>query len=742
MRNMFKLHLQSLIVFFFITSTIFSQTIVLPDNWIFKIGDDPSFSAENIDESGWVKTKVPGNWEDQGFPNYDGYAWYRLHFRFDDSQFQNEELYLFLGRIDDVDETFLNGVKIGSSGTFPPNPLTAWNDQRGYKIPKEILKNENVIAIRVYDIFGGGGIHSGLVGILNQQEYEYEMNPPKGAKKSFYQLTTSNGLIAGVYNERKRQVEKILPHIFKAYDENKFVQPFITNLKLETNEKPVSTNYYQNTHIVNVDYKNINVKYFASFTQDNKIFYAVISGSKEIVSPLKFSFNKSDAEVLTDEVTIAKDENQVEKYFLFSFNDSLHNNGDVLSSSVKKLKENKSNLVEDELNFMKAVFARANFPDKISSEQRNVYEQSITVLKMAQVSQSEVFPNGRGQILASLPPGVWNICWLRDGMYALLGLNSAGLFDEAKKLLTFYLNADAGYYKNFVWGDGKDYGVGVDYQISVTRYFGIGKEESDFNAQGPNIELDGFGFFLYTFSDYINRSGDKKFFKENYKLVSEKVADALIHCIDKNDLIRIDSGPWERHLPGKQYAYTSITAAAGLKDYAELLKKMGLKSEKYYEASKRITKGIKNNLMVEGKFLKGNAEGIDNSEYEFYDTGIIEAFSLGVLRDKKFFNSNMKEYDKAIRIASDRGFSRVNGVDSYDVNEWIMIDLRTASSYLKFGEKEKAKSLIDWITAQANYNFNLLPELYDLNKATYEGAVPMVGFGAGAYLKAINDFYK
>jgi len=88
---MLKLHIQSLIVFLFIASTIFSQTIVLPDNWIFKIGDDPSFSAENIDESNWVKTKVPGNWEDQGFQNYDGYAWYRLHFRFDNSQFQNEE---------------------------------------------------------------------------------------------------------------------------------------------------------------------------------------------------------------------------------------------------------------------------------------------------------------------------------------------------------------------------------------------------------------------------------------------------------------------------------------------------------------------------------------------------------------------------------------------------------------------------------------------------------------------------
>lgn len=739
---MVKLQIQTLFISLFFASGIFSQTIVLPDDWIFRTGDDPSFSEENIDESEWVKIKVPGNWEDQGFPNYDGYAWYRLHFSLDDTQLQNEELYLFLGKIDDLDESFLNGLKIGSSGTFPPNPVTAWNDQRAYKIPPGVLKKDNVVAIRVYDIFSPGGIHSGLIGILNQEEYEHEMNPPKGAKKSFYQLSISNGLIAAVYNERSRMVEKILPHIFKAYDENKFVQPFITNLKLETKDKPVSASYFQNTHIVNVDYKNFNVKYFASFTEDNKIFYAVISGRKEIVLSIKFSYNKSDAEVLTDEVTIPKDENLIEKYFLYSFNDSLHNNSKVISAAVKNLKENNSNLIEDEIDFMKSVFARAYFPEELTPEQLNVYEQSITVLKMAQASQSEVFLRGRGQMLASLPPGVWSICWLRDGMYALLGLNSAGLFNEAKELLTFYLNAESNFYKKFIWEDGKDYGVGVDYQISVTRYFGIGKEESDFNDQGPNIELDGFGFFLYTFADYINLSGDKKFFEENYKLVSEKVADALIHCIDENDLIRIDSGPWERHLPGKQYAYTSMTAAGGLKAYAGLLKKMGINSEKYFEASERITNGIKNNLVVNGRYLKGNAQGKINTEYEFYDTGIIEAFTLDVLKDKKFFDSNMAAYNKSIRVSPDRGFSRVNGVDSYDVNEWIMIDLRTASSYSKFGEKEKAKVLIDWITAQANHNFNLIPELFDFTKATYDGAVPMVGFGAGAYLKAINDFYK
>ena len=275
----------SLIFSVIFTTALFSQTIVLPDNWLFKTGDDPSYKNINLDESGWVNINVPGNWEDQGFPEYDGYAWYRLHFKLEEYP-GNQTLYLFLGKIDDADETYLNGIKIGSSGKLPPEPLTAWNDQRAYKIPNELLQKDNVIAIRAYDIFSPGGIHSGLIGILNQQEYEYEMNPPEGAKKSYYQITTANGLIAAVYNERRNEFENVFPHIFKFYDLEKPVSPFIKSLKLVCNQRPTSINYLDNTHIINVDYKNFNVKYFTPFVDNEKILYSVVSGKESEITKI------------------------------------------------------------------------------------------------------------------------------------------------------------------------------------------------------------------------------------------------------------------------------------------------------------------------------------------------------------------------------------------------------------------------------------------------------------------------
>jgi sialate O-acetylesterase len=107
---MFQRKFYFLPLFLLLYQFIHSQTIVLPDNWIFTIGDDPAYKNEVVDESKWIKIRVPGNWEDQGFPNYDGFAWYRLHFEVDDD-LGEQPLYLFLGKIDDLDETFLNGVR-------------------------------------------------------------------------------------------------------------------------------------------------------------------------------------------------------------------------------------------------------------------------------------------------------------------------------------------------------------------------------------------------------------------------------------------------------------------------------------------------------------------------------------------------------------------------------------------------------------------------------------------------------
>lgn len=134
----------------------------------FEIGDNIKFADKEFDDSGWEDIFIPSSWEDEGFPGYDGYAWYRIHFTVS-SEYIKENLYLILGAVDDVDATYINGNLIGYTGSFPPDYETMYHAERRYLIPSEYLDydSENVIAVRVYDLTGPGGIVKGKPGIYN-----------------------------------------------------------------------------------------------------------------------------------------------------------------------------------------------------------------------------------------------------------------------------------------------------------------------------------------------------------------------------------------------------------------------------------------------------------------------------------------------------------------------------------------------------------------------------------------------
>jgi sialate O-acetylesterase len=158
------------------------RIISLAGAWKFEIGDNPQYSARDYNDSKWEEVRAPDAWENQGFPGYDGYAWYRRSFR-TPAEAQDYLLYLQLGSIDDVDETFLNGKLIGYQGRMPPNYETAYNFSRRYLIPPEFLdpSGENLIAIRVYDDEIAGGITHGDLGIFytpDQMEVAMPLNGP------------------------------------------------------------------------------------------------------------------------------------------------------------------------------------------------------------------------------------------------------------------------------------------------------------------------------------------------------------------------------------------------------------------------------------------------------------------------------------------------------------------------------------------------------------------------------------
>jgi len=161
-----------------------TRIIDLRGTWKFSIGDNYVWNRADFNEGHWEDIFVPSPWEDEGYPGYDGYAWYRKRFTLEPEN-KSKTLYVNLGHIDDVDEVYLNGQLIGFTGSFPPNYFTAYHLERIYRLPQEYLNyiDENIISIRVFDAELAGGIVRGKIGIYERKDEVFIDIPLEGTWK-------------------------------------------------------------------------------------------------------------------------------------------------------------------------------------------------------------------------------------------------------------------------------------------------------------------------------------------------------------------------------------------------------------------------------------------------------------------------------------------------------------------------------------------------------------------------------
>ncbi|HET9445781.1 MAG TPA: sialate O-acetylesterase [Steroidobacteraceae bacterium] len=142
-----------------------------------------------------VAPRALGYWEQWGVPelsSYDGMLWYRTTVTLSAQQAQQPAM-LSLGRVDEMDQTWINSKPIGSAAgasQADTEPVILPGPERIYRLPRGTLKaGENVIVVNVLDTYSFGGLAGPAAlqfadgsTVRLENEWRYQL-PPAGMEE-------------------------------------------------------------------------------------------------------------------------------------------------------------------------------------------------------------------------------------------------------------------------------------------------------------------------------------------------------------------------------------------------------------------------------------------------------------------------------------------------------------------------------------------------------------------------------
>jgi sialate O-acetylesterase len=122
------------------------------DQWKELDFGDKNLASLTYDDSAWSLMMLPCKFENS-IGEFDGAIWFRKKIDIP-GNLAGKDMVLSLGPIDDMDCAYFNGKLVGATETGG-----FWQINRDYSIPGELVKEgANIIAVRVLDTQGGGGI--------------------------------------------------------------------------------------------------------------------------------------------------------------------------------------------------------------------------------------------------------------------------------------------------------------------------------------------------------------------------------------------------------------------------------------------------------------------------------------------------------------------------------------------------------------------------------------------------------
>lgn len=385
-----------------------------------------------------------------------------------------------------------------------------------------------------------------------------------------------------------------------------------------------------------------------------------------------------------------------------------------------------------------------------NDKERHLWRQSETMLRIAQ-SREPNSPNrhGNGLIVAALPD-VYSTPWVRDMAWSTVALIRMGHRREARAALLAYFNArPTGKMRSTV--------NGADYQISVVRYWGDGAEEPFFTQEGAtNIEYDDWGEALWVLGEYLREYRDVAVLKaatyrgELYQSARDFIVKPLIANMERYRdglIVDADTSIWEEHQPDKKhFAFSTAMAIIGLNEFAHvaLLAKDEPARREVLNTQALLQKGF-TAAFIRDRKLHGTVEPETKNDI---DGALLPIINFGVVSDSNLIADVVARME-ILKVRSG-GYRRVqsNYTDPkifeywYERQEFLFVDFSLAELERRLGREAEAEAMLQRIVDKAAADHNIIPEMYvALPCALFPGkigdptgALPMVGYGAGAFV--------
>ncbi|WP_204101500.1 hypothetical protein [Occallatibacter savannae] len=186
--------------------------------WRFHPGDDARWRDPEFDDSAWALISADKTWDELGFQQLTGMAWYRIRIAVPK---EHGDLAFFVGDVNGSFEIYANGQRLGEKGGMPPDPWEPTATRSVYPIPNSLLAGDGSleVAVRVWNwpvhkgVAGGGFTEAPRVGDAGTIQQWLELEKDREIRRQGGVITELFGSLLiglaslGLYALRRRERE-------------------------------------------------------------------------------------------------------------------------------------------------------------------------------------------------------------------------------------------------------------------------------------------------------------------------------------------------------------------------------------------------------------------------------------------------------------------------------------------------------------------------------------------------------